>query len=336
MGTQGLCHLDHLPRGQALQGDRDLRENRPGPETEEERHWGPQQPGLERAAPRGCVQTAALSRPAPEHPTSSDTSVPFTARPFQNILSREPHEPESEQRGPALSTSGGPQRAGSCPHFCSWSPRLTLEAGPLTPRRRCSADPPDAKPGQAAGGERGRTEPAPSRKLPGPQTWPPRRPPRPTSPLSHLHCFGSVAGVETSTPQEITPRPAMVRQPLGVDDDLGAPWHLPGTHGAAFGTVVSGRALGSRGSSSTRRARLTLLSPFAFGSLRGKGGHRVPRASLAVVSSKKLAGGALLTGTGEEGSTCLWPGLGPCGCQRLPELRQPSAAPCGSLAPLGP
>lgn len=46
---------------------------------------------------------------------------------------------------------------------------------------------------------------------------------------------------------------------------LRVPWRA--THGAALGAVVSGGAFGSRGSSSTRRARLSLLSPFSFGSL---------------------------------------------------------------------
>lgn len=58
------------------------------------------------------------------------------------------------------------------------------------------------------------------------------------------------------------------------------------THRAAFRTVISGRAFGSRGSCSTRRAGLALLSPFSFGSLQGKAGVWVPGADQA---SKVLA-----------------------------------------------
>lgn len=58
------------------------------------------------------------------------------------------------------------------------------------------------------------------------------------------------------------------------------------THRAAFRTVISRRAFGSRGSCSTRRAGLALLSPFSFGSLQGKAGVCVAGADQA---SKVLA-----------------------------------------------
>lgn len=192
MGTQGLCHLEHLPRGQALRGDRDLRENRPGPETEEERHWGPQQAGLERAALRGCVQTAALRRPAPSIPLA------LTPRcPSQQGLSRTSSHVSHARLKASSAGQARPLEAlkgQALAHTCSWSPRLTLEAGPLTPRRRCSAGPPDAKPGQAAGGE-GATQ-----SLLRPESCLGHRRGLRGAPLAHLHCFGSVAGVEASTP----------------------------------------------------------------------------------------------------------------------------------------
>lgn len=62
------------------------------------------------------------------------------------------------------------------------------------------------------------------------------------------------------------------------------------THRTAFRTIVSGRAFGSRGSSSTRRARLALLSPFSFGSLEERHQGQVLRANHVTAQSKAGAG----------------------------------------------
>lgn len=111
----------------------------------------------------------ALTPQCPSQQGLSRTSSHVSHASLKASSAGQPSRPLEALKGQALA------------HTCSWNPRLTLEAGPLTPRRHCSAGPPDAKPGQAAGGERGHTEPAPSRKLPGPRTRPPRCLPSPTS-----------------------------------------------------------------------------------------------------------------------------------------------------------
>lgn len=97
--------------------------------------------------------------------------------------------------------------------------------------------------------------------------------------------------METSAPKNLTPR-------LGRPGALApgarrtlALRHLTGTHGAAFGTVVSGGALGSRGSSSTRRARLALLSSFAFGSLGGEARPVFPEPAWRPPRARTASGG---------------------------------------------
>lgn len=62
------------------------------------------------------------------------------------------------------------------------------------------------------------------------------------------------------------------------------------THGAAFGAIISRWAFGSRGSSSTRGASLSLLPSFSFRSLRRKNCGSVLRVYWVLTQSLKCAG----------------------------------------------
>lgn len=59
-----LGTLGHLPRGRVLRGDRDLRENRRGPEMEREKRQPPSQSALDS---QGCVHTAGPCLPPAWH-----------------------------------------------------------------------------------------------------------------------------------------------------------------------------------------------------------------------------------------------------------------------------
>lgn len=127
-GPKGLCRLQHLPQGRALQGDRDLRENRPGPGTEKEAHAGPQQPGLQQC----CLDHLLAATQSLEHSNSSDTGTLQPGRLFADINSFELHSgPGSGSGGIGPLTFWRPQRAGILPALPLLELQARLEPGPL-------------------------------------------------------------------------------------------------------------------------------------------------------------------------------------------------------------
>lgn len=70
--------LKHLPRGRALRGDRDLRGNRRGPETEKEARAGPQ-PWPSTPCPPAPREGRPAPAPAPGTACASEAAMPFAS-----------------------------------------------------------------------------------------------------------------------------------------------------------------------------------------------------------------------------------------------------------------
>lgn len=124
-GTRGSCSLEHLPRGQALQGDQDLQGNQPDPETQKVARAGTRATSLERTLPAHtcCPPTLQPSN-------SSDTGSAHNPQgPFSDTISLlQQAWHQGRQINPPA--SGRPPKGRHLAHSF-WSSRLRLESGPF-------------------------------------------------------------------------------------------------------------------------------------------------------------------------------------------------------------
>lgn len=126
---------EHLPRGQALRGDRDLRENQQGPERDKNRHvW--------------ALSHQAASAASPRPPPPPAPATPSVLTPGEHHLI--PATPHPGKTGSALRFPARGRQA-PCPHVCSHSSRLRWSPD-LQASRMCRKEPPPgAKPGLGHG-----------------------------------------------------------------------------------------------------------------------------------------------------------------------------------------